>query len=133
MFIFLCIYLVELSPTNVTACLGDYVTFTCRTTGGALLWETTGGANVVFDDAKDMSSILGIFNLSVFGVLKDGTMVAEVNSTATTLVGVRQSDDNVMLGCRETTSFTGEQAVLRVCDGAYVHVLIKHYCSSLYA
>ena len=120
MSIFLCIiHIVELSPTNVTACLGDYVTFTCRTTGGALLWETTGGVNVVFDDAKDMPSILGIFNLSVVGVLKDGAMVAEVNSTATTLVGVRLSDDNVMLGCREAPNFTGfDQAVLRV-SGTY--------------
>ena len=46
-------------------------------------------------------------------------MVVEVNSTATTLVGVWLSDDNVMLGCREATNFTDvEQAILRV-SGTY--------------
>ena len=68
-----------------------------------------------------MPSILGIFNLSVVGVLKEGAMVVQVNSTATTLVGVQLSDDNVILECRESPGFTGEQAILRVSDGAYVH------------
>ena len=110
-----------LSPTdNVTVCLGAHVTFTCRTTGGALhvLWEAN-GLLVFVDDATDIPGSLGIFSFSVLGVLKEGGMVVEVNSTATTLVGVRLSDDNVMLGCREATGFTGfEQAVLRV-SGAY--------------
>ena len=40
-----CMSIVVLSPTdklNVTVCLGTLVTFTCRTTGGALLWEPNG-------------------------------------------------------------------------------------------
>ena len=62
-----------------------------------------------------MPGSLGIFSFSVLGVLKRGTMVVEVNSTTTTLVGVWLSDDNVMLGCREATNFTDvEQAILRV-------------------
>ena len=114
------LYEVVLSPTNnVTVCLGANVTFTCRTAGGALLWEAD-NLQVPIDDATDMPGSLGIFRFSVLGVLKEGGMVVEVNSTATTLVGVRQSDDNVMLGCREATNFTAEQAVLRV-SGTYMN------------
>ena len=111
--------IVVLSPSdNVTVCLGTLVTFTCRTTGGALLWEAN-GLNIVIDDATNMLGNLGIFSFSVLGVLKQGAMVVEVNSTATTLVGVRLSDDYVMLGCREATNFTDvEQAILRV-SGTY--------------
>ena len=110
-----------LSPTNnVTVCPGDNVTFTCRTTGGALLWEAN-GLQVVIDDAADMPGSLGIFSFSVLGVLKQGAMVTEVNSTATTLVGVRLSDDNVMLGCREAAQFKAEQAVLKVFGTTYMY------------
>ena len=110
-----------LSPTNnVTVCPGDNVTFTCRTTGGALLWEAN-NLQVVIDDAADMPNSLGIFSFSVLGVLKQGAMVVAVNSTATTLVGVRQSDDNVMLGCREATQFKAEQAVIRVSGTTYMY------------
>lgn len=78
---------VVLSPTdNVTVCLGAHVTFTCRTTGGALLWEAN-GLQVPIDDATDMPSSLGIFSFSVLGVLKQGAMVAEVNSTLSYYTG----------------------------------------------
>ena len=120
--VFSSLYEVVLSPTNnVTVCLGANVTFTCRTTGGALLWEAD-NLQVPIDDATDMPGSLGIFRFSVLGVLKEGAMVVEVNSTATTLVGVRLSDDNVMLGCREATNFTrpAEEAVLRV-SGTYMN------------
>ena len=71
-----------------------------------------------------MPGSLGIFSFSVLGVLKQGAMVVAVNSTATTLVGVRPSDDNVMLGCREATQFKAEQAVLRV--SGTIYYMYKH-------
>ena len=110
---------VSIFPSAVTACPGKNVTFTCRTTGGALLWEAD-NLQVVIDDATNMPGSLGIFSFSVLGVLKNGAVVVQVNSTATTLVGVRLSDDNVTLGCREASEFKAEQAVLRVSGEDYV-------------
>ena len=114
---------VSIFPSTVTACPGRNVTFTCRTTGGALLWEAD-NLQVVIDDATDMPGSLGIFSFSVLGVLKQGAMVVEVNSTATTLVGVRPSDNNVTLGCREASEFKAEKAVLRVSGEDYATCIL---------
>ena len=80
----------------------------------ALLWETSTTGNELINDISDTPGNLGIFHLSVLGVDKQGRKVVGVNSSATTLVGVRLSDDNIKLGCRETANFTGEEALLRV-------------------
>ena len=85
------------------------------TTGAALLWETNSTTgNEIISDKSDTPGNLGIFHLSVLGVRRQGNVAVEVNSSATTLVGVRMSDNNVKLGCLEATNFTGEEAVLRV-------------------
>ena len=106
---------VSLYPSgNVTFCLGDNVSFTCRTTGAPLLWETSseGGINKVINDAMDMPGNLGIFHLSVLGVREENNVVVEVNSSATTLVGLQPGDDGVTLSCRDATTFHKEMVIL---------------------
>ena len=108
---------VSLYPNgNVTFCLGDNINFTCRTTGAPLLWETSSevGSNKVINDVMDMPGNLGIFHLSVLGVREENNIAVEVNSTATTLVGLQSSDDGVTLNCRDATTFKEEVAFLRL-------------------
>lgn len=109
------------------SCPGEIATFTCRTVGAALLWETnTTTQNEIISSISDTPGNLGIFRLSVLGVKEQNDVVVGVNSSATTLVGVRLSDNNIQLRCRETTNFTGEEAVLRV-NGKKLTISVDHY------
>lgn len=94
-------------------CPGESATFVCNTTAD-LLWETSsapGGNHRIFL-ASQSPATLGVFILSVNSV---SVMSGMVSSTATTVNGVRPSDDGVTLVCFENTDLTMfEQAVLRV-------------------
>ena len=102
--------------SKATFCPGEVATFTCRTSGGALLWETSTASDTkIIRSVTDGPVKLGIFRLTVDGVQGDGqTIVEAVNSSATTLVGVRLADDGIRLGCRQTTNFTLDEIILRV-------------------
>ena len=106
--------------SKATFCPGEVATFTCRTSGGALLWETsTAGDTKIITSVTDGPANLGIFRLIVLGVRSTQVVgrqniVEAVNSSATTLVGVRPADDGIRLGCRQTTNFTLDEIILRV-------------------
>ena len=112
---------VSLVPTasEGTFCPGEVATFTCKTSGGALLWQTSTTSDTkLIRSVTDGPASLGIFRLTVDGVRSmEGagqTVVVAVNSSATTLVGVRLADDGIGLGCRQTTSFDLDEIILRV-------------------
>ena len=104
----------------VPLCPGKFAKFVCNTTAGDLLWETSSapGDNQIFSLATQSSVTLGVFILSV-----EHVSVTGVSSTATTVNGVRPSDDGVTLVCFENTDLTmSEQAVLRV-EGKFCFLL----------
>ena len=105
--------------SKVTFCPGEVAAFTCRTSGGALLWETsTTSDKKLIRSVTDGPASLGIFRLTVDGVRSTqgaGQAIVEaVNSSATTLAGVRPADDGIRLGCRQTTNFSLDEIILRV-------------------
>ena len=115
-----CIMTLSLASVNLVPdgaigplCPGESATFVCNTTAD-LLWETSsapGGNHRIFL-ASQSPATLGVFILSVNSV---SVMSGMVSSTATTINGVRPSDDGVTLVCFENTDLTmSEQAVLRV-------------------
>ena len=119
------------AASKATFCPGEVATFTCRTSGGALLWGTnTTGDTKIIRSVADGPANLGIFRLTVLGVSfgqRGGTTaVVAVNSSATTLVGVRPTDDGIRLVCHETTNFTLDEIFLRVA-GKKVKYFLKKY------
>ena len=98
----------------MTFCLGDNLTFTCRTTGAPLVWETSSeaGSSKIVNDATDIPGNLGIFHLSALGVRKESNVVVDVNSSATTLAGLQPGDDGVTLSCLEASTFQLEELVI---------------------
>ena len=85
-----------------------------------MLWETsTTGYTKIIRSVTDGPANLGIFRLTVDGVRSmpgagQTSIVEAVNSSATTLVGVRPADDGIRLGCRQTTNFSLDEIILRV-------------------
>ena len=81
-------------------CPGSTGVFEC-TTEGSLLWEiTTTGANHIFDNPAQSSTILGIFLLQLDEILLINGTVSAVNSTA--VVGnVQPSYNGTVLRCAE--------------------------------
>ena len=122
------LFLVSLVPSgNVTVCPNERPKFVCRTTGGPLLWETTlpaGAVGNLIEDTTITNSILGIFRLSVLDVRKEGNTTVEVNSTATTLIGLRPEDDNTTLRCFLATTFIRNEVTLKVTGMAHYTVLL---------
>ena len=57
---------------------------------------------------EGMPSDLGMFCLTETGVRKEGSVVVEVNSTATTLTGVQLEHDNITLTSVIATNFTNK-------------------------
>ena len=86
------------------------------------------GDTKIIRSVADGPANLGIFRLTVLGVRQRGgtTVVEAVNSSATTLVGVRPADDGIRLGCRETTNFTLDEIFLRV-TGKKVKYFLQKY------
>ena len=85
----------------------------------------------------DMPGNLGIFHLSVLGVREENNVVVEVNSSATTLVGLQHDDDGVMLSCRDATTFHKEMViltsvgeVLKIVHVQFVLYLYQNLCFS---
>ena len=91
-------------------CPGDNATFTCMTTGGALLWET-GSLHHLYSDGSQPPTQLGIFQLRVLRVASVGNVIVGVNSTATA-ANVQPTHNGVALDCQETTNSSQDQAVL---------------------
>ena len=121
---------VSLYPTgNVTFCPGGNFTFTCRTTGAPLVWETSSevGSSRIVNDATDMPGNLGIFHLSTLGVRKENNVVVDVNSSATTLAGLRPDDDGVTLSCREASTFQLEELVILRSAGENIAQVLSVY------
>lgn len=107
---------VSLVPSGlVCVCPGENATFTCMTTGGVLLWETSSATrNHFFSSANDQPERLGIFDLKLFGFnqrMVGNLTILEVNSSAT-VTNVQPGDNGVTLNCTETTGLDEDQAVL---------------------
>ena len=112
---FLSLPAVTLVPLgNVTVCPGDNATFTCMTTGGALLWETGSPTQTYrYDDDSQSPTQLGIFQLRVLRVASVGNVIVGVNSAATA-TNIQPADNRVTLDCQETTNSSRVQAVLNI-------------------
>ena len=83
------------------------------------MWETSTTSDTkIIVSVADGPANLGIFRLTVLGVSSTQgvgqTIVEAVNSSATTLVGVRPADDGIRLGCRQTTNLGLDEIILRV-------------------
>ena len=112
-------------------CLGDNKTFTCMTTGGALVWETSSETgNSLFNTPDELPVDLGIFKLRLLGfaqrIVGGGVTVVEVNSTAT-VTNVQPSVNGVTLNCSETGNSQDVQATL-VIAGKFLLCWSSHVC-----
>lgn len=109
---------VSLKPSGpVRVCPGGNITFTCRTTGGALLWKTNSSSNNVFFSSSNMQAAsLGVFHLKLLGFslrMVGNSTIQEVNSSAT-VTSVQPGVNGVTLNCTETSSLEEDQAVLLI-------------------
>ena len=125
---------VSLRPSGqVLVCLGGNATFTCMTTGGALVWETSSETgNSVFNSPNEPPAELGIFELTLLSFAQrsvDGMTELEVSSTATA-TNLQPSVDGVTLNCSESILSQDVQATLVIagkyllCWPSYVILLI---------